>query len=321
MIDGFMIVAGLALLFYGGEGLVNGSVAISQRLGISKVLIGVVVVGFGTSTPELLVSIKASLAGQPDIALGNVVGSNIANVLLILGTASLLAPIACKDFAILRDAFAVFVASLMLYAFTFLQIITLPLGILMLATLIGYLLYSYRVDKKKNESQITPILDEQEETDQSPTMSLRRAIFFTVGGIGLLIVGADALVEGASSVARQFGISEAVIGLSLVAIGTSLPELAAALAASAKKQSDIVIGNILGSNLFNVLSILGITAIIKPVPLGGQIASFDIPLTLGISVIIFGIIAIFKNINRLVGLVCLVSYIAYITWLYIGGTL
>ncbi len=318
MIDIGMICGGLLLLYYGGEGLVNGSVAISQRLGVSAVLIGMVVVGFGTSTPELLVSIKASLASQPDIALGNVVGSNIANILLILGFSSLITPILCKNPAILRDAFVVVLASLVLYGLTFAGHIVALYGFLMLALLIAYLAFCYireqQLAKKLLQSGLLKAEDRPE-----PEMGLAKALIFAIGGIALLVFGANFLVEGASNVARSFGVSEAVIGLSLVAVGTSLPELAAALAASLKKQSDIVIGNILGSNLFNILCILGITAMIKPIPLQGQIAEFDIPLSLGISSFTFVIIFLTKRIGRVVGLLFLLCYVAYISSLYLSG--
>ena len=323
--DFLFVLAGLVLLFVGGEGLVRGSVAISKRLGISIILIGVVVVGFGTSAPELLVSIKASLNGQPDIALGNVVGSNIANVLLILGIASLLSPVVCKDKAILRDAFAVFVASVALWLLSYMEVISAAVGTLMVLSLILYLFYSYKSENKDKARMAANgdvgTVHEHEAQEFDDKLGMTASVLMSVAGIAMLVFGADLLVRGASNIARDIGISEAVIGLSLVAVGTSLPELATAISAAIKKNSDVVIGNILGSNMFNILSILGITAMIKPVPIAGQIAAFDIPLALGISVVMLTIIFFFRNIGRVSGGLFLLSYVAYIAWLYLSDSL
>ena len=317
--DYLLISVGLGLLFAGGEALVRGSVAISERLGISAILIGVVVVGFGTSTPELLVSIRASLAGQSDIALGNVVGSNIANVLLILGVSALICPVICAAEAIKRDALAVLVVSAALFALTFLGSITALIGALMIATLLAYLVYAYRAevrDKKALPTTDPDTVHEHEAQEFSNKLGLGISVLMSGGGIIMLVFGADFLVEGASNSARKAGIPEAVIGLTLVAVGTSLPELAASISAARKKNSDVIIGNILGSNLFNILSILGITAIIKPVPLTGQIASFDVPLNLGIAALTLAMIYLAQKISRPAGVIFLASYAFYIGWLY-----
>ncbi len=323
--DYVLIAAGLLLLFVGGEALVRGSVTISKRLGISAILIGVVVVGFGTSAPELLVSIKASLAGQPDIAMGNVVGSNIANILLILGLAAVITPIICKDKAIHRDALAVVAASVVLLGLSYLQIVSALAGGLMVATLIAYLVYSYKAECKDKLATSSGVLidtaHEHEAEEFESKMGLGVSIVMSIVGIAMLVFGADFLVQGASNVARSFGIPEAVIGLSLVAVGTSLPELATAISAALKKNSDVIIGNVLGSNLFNILSILGITALIKPIPVTGQIATFDIPFALGIAVASFLIIVLFKKFGRLTGLLFLGVYIVYIAWMYMSGGL
>lgn len=317
--DYILIISGLTLLFLGGEALVRGSVAISERLGISAILIGAVVVGFGTSTPELLVSVKASLAGQPDIALGNVVGSNIANVLLILGLSGIICPVICAQKAIKRDALSVFIVSALLFALSFAGSISSIYGFIMLSLLIAYIVYSYKSEMKekrdlKNIAEKT--VHEHEAHEFSSKQGLGLSILMSVGGIAMLVFGADFLVEGASNLAREAGISEAVIGLTLVAVGTSLPELATAISAAIKKNSDVIIGNVLGSNLFNILSILGITAIIKPVPIAGQIADFDIPLNLLIAAITLAIILMAQKISRITGVTFLGAYTVYIIWLY-----
>ncbi len=317
--DYALLVGGLALLFAGGEALVRGSVALSERLGISAILIGMVVVGFGTSTPELLVSLQASLAGQPDIALGNVVGSNIANVLLILGVAAVICPVVCADRAIQRDAVAVTVASGFLFALTFTGSISALAGAGMMAALVAYLVYAYKAeqsDKTALPATSPDTVHEHEAQEFKGHFGVGLSILMSVIGIGLLVWGADFLVTGASNIARKAGISEAVIGLTLVAVGTSLPELAAAISAAVKKNTDIIIGNVLGSNLFNILSILGITSLISTVPLSGQIAHFDIPLNLGIACVALVIIYAAQRVLRSTGVVFLASYAAYIGWLY-----
>ncbi len=317
--DYLLIISGLVLLFAGGEALVRGSVAISERLGISAILIGVVVVGFGTSTPELLVSIKASLAGQPDIALGNVVGSNIANVLLILGVSAVIGPVICAAQPIRRDALAVVAVSALLVMLTFAGSISALAGAGMVALLVAYLVYSYNAEMREKKAlpvKAQSTVHEHEAQEFSNTLGLGVSILMSVIGIAMLVFGADFLVEGASNIARQMGIPEAVIGLTLVAVGTSLPELATAISASIKKHSDVVIGNVLGSNLFNILSILGITAIIKPVPLSEPIAGFDVPLNFAIAVLVLAIIYFVQKISKMTGVLFLVAYALYIGWLY-----
>lgn len=320
MNDYVLVSAGLLLLFVGGEALVRGSVAISKRLGISTILIGVVVVGFGTSAPELLVSVKASLAGQSDIALGNVVGSNIANFLLILGLSAVITPVICSDKAIKRDAFAVFGASLCLLALTFVQEISRLTGVVMFLILVSYLVYSYRQERKdkfkKNSTAAIDTAHEHEAQEFESSMGLSASIFMCLVAIAMLVFGADLLVYGATSLARSFGISEAVIGLSLIAVGTSLPELATAISAAFKKHTDVIIGNVLGSNLFNILSILGTTAVIKPVPILGHIAVFDIPLNLAIAFLSLLVVLVLQKIHRATGLVFLVSYMSYMIWMF-----
>lgn len=317
--DFILIVAGLALLFFGGEALVRGSVAISEKLGLSAILIGAVIVGFGTSTPELLVSVKASLNGQPDIAVGNVVGSNIANVILILGLAAIINPVSCKSKVVLRDSLAVVMASVLLLALSYTGVIPGIVGGFMLLSLVGYVVYSYKAERREQRAlagQNGETLHEHEAEEFHSNMGLPLSIAMSIGGIIMLVYGADLLVKGASNLARAVGISEAVIGLSLVAVGTSLPELVTSVSAAIKKNSDVIIGNILGSNIFNILSILGITAIIKPVPISPQMASIDIPVMLAIAVISSGIIFFLKGFGRATGVAFVLSYGIYLAWLY-----
>ncbi|MDD2839929.1 MAG: calcium/sodium antiporter [Rickettsiales bacterium] len=320
MINFVMIIFGFSFLFLGGEMLIRGGVEISKRLGISAILIGMVVVGFGTSMPELLVSIKASSMGESDIVLGNIVGSNIANTLLVLGMAAIIMTVECKDKAIYRDSFAVMVVSISLMTLSHFHFISRFTGLLMLFSLLSYLFYSYKAERRDKSSTVLShfieTTHEQEIDEFNSKQSLKMSILMSVGGMILLVFGADFLVKGASNLARQVGISEAVIGLSLIAVGTSLPELATSIMGSIRKNSDIVIGNILGSNLFNILGILGITSIIKPININSQIANFDIPLNMGISIILLFIIFLFKKVDRTVGAIFLIIYITYIIFLY-----
>lgn len=317
--DFILIAAGLALLFFGGEALVRGAVSISEKLGLSAILIGAVVVGFGTSTPELLVSIEAAMNNQPDIAVGNVVGSNIANVILILGLAALINPVSCKDGVILRDSMAVIFASILLFLLSFMGVISAPAGAFMFLSLIGYIFYSYKAERRKKAELLKKNGDtvhEHEAEEFSSNMGMPLSIAISVGGIAMLVYGADLLIGGATNLARSIGISEAVIGLSLVAVGTSLPELATSISAALKKHSDVIIGNILGSNLFNILSILGISAMIKPVPIAAQIAAYDIPFMLAIAAISSAIIFFFKGFGKTTGAAFIFTYVVYLVWLY-----
>ncbi|MFK7866669.1 MAG: calcium/sodium antiporter [Alphaproteobacteria bacterium] len=318
LFDSVLVIIGLVLLFFGGEWLVRGSVVIAERLGLSHVLIGVVVVGFGTSAPELFVAVNAVLENRPDIAVGNVVGSNIANILLVLGCAAMIYPVFCKDAVIKRDAIIVVLASILLIGLAWFGVISRIAGGVMVSALILYLFYCYKAEKKQAVTGDSPSDIAQDLTDFSDAKTpLVKGMIFAAGGMFLLVFGADWLVTGASNIARVFNVSEAVIGLSLVAIGTSLPELATAIAASLKKHSDVLIGNILGSNLFNILSILGISALVKPVAISSNFIQFDMPLGLATAVIALIIIIFVKAFTRFIGALFLIAYLFYLGYLFV----
>ncbi len=313
LMDVGYIIAGLVLLFAGGEGLVRGAVSIATKMGISTLLVGMVVVGFGTSTPELVVSLKAALDGSPDIAFGNVVGSNIANVILIMATAALIYPVAAAGNEIRRDGIAVIVASLVLCGLSFTGQLDRIAGAAMVALLAGYVIYCYRSERKNAKADAEK--REHIEEDLSAGDSMLKSVLFALGGLVLLVFGGKLLVDGAISIARGAGISEAVIGLTLVAVGTSLPELATSVVAAYRKHSDVIIGNILGSNIFNILFILGITGLIAPIPLEGQIAAQDIWVMLAVAVVTYGVIHFRKQFGRVTACAFLAAYIAYTLWL------
>lgn len=315
--DLFLVAAGLVLLFVGGEGLVRGSVAIAERLGISKLLIGLVIVGFGTSTPELLVSVNAALDGAPEIALGNIVGSNIANVLLIVGVAAVITPILGWERTAVREALVATLVSLVAFSLVQGSIITRIEGVAMLVVLAGYLYSSYWLEKRDRAART--FQHEAEEFEDIPLSRPWLAPVLVIGGIAALVFGADMLVEGAVNIARDFGVPDAVIGLSLVAIGTSLPELATAIVAAIRRHADVVLGNVIGSNIFNILAILGVTVVIQPIEVTERFRTIDTPVMLGASLLLLALLFATKSIGRLWGALMLVAYASYMVLLFSSG--
>ncbi|MFU8863752.1 MAG: calcium/sodium antiporter [Rhodobacterales bacterium] len=301
--DYIYLFAGLVGLFLGGEALVRGSVGIAQRLAIPPLLIGLTVVGFGTSTPELLVSVDAALRGVPDIALGNVIGSNIANILLIVGISALVWPIHVMRGTLARDTGVMMAAALVLVPVFAMGLVNRPVGAALFIGLVAYLVWAYR------QSRLDP--SPVEEIAGVPA-KLVLSILWVAGGLVALMLGARFLVDGAVSIARDFGLSEAFIGLTIVAIGTSLPELATSLIAALRKQSEIAIGNIVGSNIFNILGILGLTAVITPIPVAPRFLSFDLPILIAVSAILTGLLLLRPRIGRGIGLIFVLAYALYI---------
>jgi cation:H+ antiporter len=301
-VDYLSIMAGLVGLFLGGEALVRGSVSIAHKMSISPFVIGLTVVGFGTSTPELLVSVQAALKGVPDIAIGNIVGSNIANVLLIVGVTALVWPIHVAGSALRRDTTIMILSALALVPLFAMGEIGRVAGLTLVAGLIAYLVWTFL--KPRQEAS-----DDEAEAAATPIMNA--LLWVTLGLVGLLF-GARFLVDGAVSVAQDFGVSEAFIGLTIVAIGTSLPELATSLIAAFRHQSDIAIGNIVGSNIFNVLGILGVTSIVAPIPVAPRFLTFDLPIMIVVSIVLTGLLLLHQKIGRRTGAVMLLAYCAYL---------
>lgn len=275
-----LILVGLVLLAVGGDLLVRGAVGIASRLGVSPLLAGLTIVGFGTSTPELVTSLFAAFDGAPGIAVGNIVGSNIANILLILGVSALVLPLAVNPAAFRRDGLALAVATLACLAAVLFGFLSRPIGFALLGLLIAYVVWAYRSEARHPDLEAE--MHEHVAADASiPGLGLAAAISMAVGGIAGTIVGARLLVDGAIEIARDFGVTETVIGLTVVAVGTSLPELVACIIAALRRHADVVLGNIIGSNIYNVLGILGVTAVIHPISVPAEIASFDIWVLLG----------------------------------------
>jgi len=303
-----LVLVGLVLLFFGGELLVRGAVNIAERLGVSSLLIGLILVGFGTSTPELVTSILAIYENKPGIAVGNVVGSNIANILLILGVAALIYPVSCNKQAFKRDGSFMILAVLAALGVCVMGSMNMVLGglfVLLLASYIGYSIYSERrAQQQKN------VADGVVQRNISMPLILKDFGIFCVGLI-LTIIGAKTLVTGSIDLARGFGVSETIIGLTVVAVGTSMPELVASCIAAWKKQSDIAFGNIIGSNIYNILGILGITGLIHPFAVPEQIMDFDIWVMVGASFLLMIFAAWGWSISRVKGGVFLGLYCAY----------
>lgn len=301
-LDYIYVIAGLIGLFLGGEALVRGSVGIARRMAIPPLLIGLTVVGFGTSTPELLVSVQAALRDVPDIAIGNIVGSNIANILLIVGLTSLIWPIRVSGATLRRDTTVMVAAAVALVPLFAMGEIGRPSGGLLILALAGYLAWAY----------IQPGAAIDDDGDRSVPASILVSALWVLGGLAFLMFGARFLVDGSVSIARDFGVSEAFIGLTIVAVGTSLPELATSIIAAFRRQSEIAIGNIIGSNIFNVLGILGATALITPVPVADRFLTFDLPIMIAASLALTAVLLTRPVIGRAIGVGALIAYAAYI---------
>jgi cation:H+ antiporter len=311
MMDFLLITGGLILLCLGAESLLRGSLSIARNFGLSKLLVGTVIVGFGTSLPELGVSVEAVLKGSSDIALGNVVGSNIANILFILSLGVLLYPVLVQSHAVKRDAAVMVISSLALCFIVLSGEIRFLAGLGLLCGLFTYVFLIYRADQKLQTPDSVTLPSKADDI-----LKPAKAILYSVIGLALLITGAKLMVEGAISVARNLGISEVVIGLTIVAVGTSLPELATSIMAAIKKQGEVIIGNVIGSNIFNILGILGITAMVKPIIVAPQIASFDVWIMLAAALFLSILLWSNKKIGCIAGSFMIFGYIAYIAWLF-----
>lgn len=308
------VVAGLVLLALGGDALVRGAVGIAEKLRVSSLLTGLVLVGFGTSTPELVTSISAIMKDSPAIAVGNVVGSNIANILLILGVAALIMPLPAERKALRRDGPMLAIAALACLLVTEFWAFGRLTGALFVAGLVAYVVYTYRVERRVHDAQAA--LHDAEAAQVRPlSHNLPLSLAFALGGIGLVIFGANLMVDGSIVLARAMGVSELVIGLTIVAVGTSLPELATSVVAALKKETDIAVGNIVGSNIFNVLGILGVAALVQPFDLPGAEVRQDVWIMIAVTALLLLIVWTRGRLSRLAGFGFLLLYAGYIAFL------
>jgi cation:H+ antiporter len=305
------IAAGFVLLLAGGEYLVRGSVAVARRLGISPMIIGLTLVGFGTSTPELVASVNAAVKGAPGLAIGNVVGSNIANIFLVLGISALLLPIATHREAFRRDGPALLIATALLVVALVSGSVTAAMGVVGLVLLATFTIYSYWSDRNSLDAVAVMHGQEADEVDM-PQTGLWVALGIAFGGMAGVLIGAELLVRGAIDLARAYGLSEAVIGLTLVAVGTSLPELVTSVMAAWRRHADVAFGNIVGSCLFNILGILGVTALVAPLPVPESIMLFDVWVAAlaAIMLVVFAMTG--WRIGRREGAVLFGAYVLYI---------
>lgn len=308
------LLIGFLCLIYGGNMLVQGAVQLARRLGVSPLLIGLTLVGFGTSTPELITSILAVFKGSASIAVGNVVGSNIANILLVLGVAAVISPVSVDLKAFKRDGLFLALSTLGVVVSAFLGKINCVMGVILVGMLIYYVVYSY-ISDRKNQKALKE--KEKELSSECGSKEEKALISFTrtVVGIGVTLLGASLLVDNAIVLARNWGISEAVIGLTVVAVGTSLPELITSIMSGIHKQGDVAFGNVVGSNIYNALFILGMTALLTPVDIPENMGEDFVIMTL-VTISLIGIAYWKKCFSRMIGVIYLVTYALYTWWLF-----
>lgn len=311
--DSLLLVAGLALLFIGGDALVRGAARIAAALGLAPFVIGLTIVGFGTSAPELLVSVQAAAQGEDGIAIGNVVGSNIANLLLILGVAGVIAPLQRPALGFRRDAGVLLLVTALLAGLLWWGLVERWMGALLLAGLVAYLIAAVTAGRRQPEvaaayaGEAGLVLPAAAPARRVGLRSLAAVAL----GLAALVGGAALLVDGATGLAAAFGVPAAIIGVSVVAVGTSLPELATSVVAAWRRQTDIAIGNVIGSNIFNVLGILGVSALVSPLTVPARFASVEIWVLLGATVLLVWMIQSGARLARWEAALALLAYGLY----------
>lgn len=315
--DLFYLIFGLALLVGAGDSLVRGAVAVSLRFGIPAIIVSATIVAIGTSAPELLIGVKAALEDAPGIALGNVVGSNIANVLLVLGLPAIIAPMAACGSDAHRNCYFMIVATGVFAALVLTGVVPLWGGVLLVAVALVMIADSLRLGLPAGAAAQAEGIDTEAEElaeleDADPNMAPWKIALLLIAGIIGLPLGADFLVSGARAIALSIGISETVIGLTLVAIGTSLPELATTVVAAMRRQADVAIGNVIGSNIFNVTAIAGAAALVTPLTVPYEILTRDLWVMIGASAVLLPFVLWCKPIGRVTGVCFLAAYAIYL---------
>lgn len=310
--DVAFLIAGLILLPLGAEMLVRGASSLALRMGITPLVVGLTIVAFATGTPELAVSIKGAVTGNSGIALGNVVGSNISNIALVLGVAALVRPMKVQARLVRREMPLMVGASVFLFLLLLDGALGRADGLVLLVTGVGYTVFAYRGAKAGAAPAVT---EEFEEAILQSRLPARDAVLMA-GGIVALVVGAESLVRGAVAVAGALGVDQAVIALTVIAIGTSLPELATSVVAARKEQADVAFGNVIGSNTLNILAVLGITALIHPFAVVG-IRPLDLGMLVGTAVLVLLLMARGWVLNRAEGFALMTLYVAYVVSLAI----
>jgi len=310
-----MAAGGLILLFFGGEVLLRGAVSIALRSGLSPLLIGLTIVAFATSMPELMVTVTSGLQGVTDVGIGNVIGSNIANILLILGVAAMISPIPTQIRQVIRDSSVMILATGLFILFALTGHLGYIQGGFMVSLLLLYVWSSYRRERQRGGRVDAAEIEGAEKGPCSTPV----AVGLIVGGIFGLVCGSELLVRGAVDIARAAGISETVIGLTLVAFGTSLPELATGIVAALRGHTEVALGNVMGSNIFNILLIVGILAMLVPVPVAAEVINFDMWAMAAVSVLVIPLMLSGRQIGRMEGVLLVAIYLAYVFYQFDPG--
>ena len=313
--DILLLVGGIGVLYFGAEWLVRGSARLAASLGVSPIVVGLTVVSFGTSAPELVVATMAALGGKPDLAVGNVMGSNLANIGLILGLTAVVRPLDVSARVVRREVPIMLLVTLLVYPLAWDGGLSRMDGVIFLGVLIAYLLFVFRTV----DEEVPEILDEYQEFMEAADKLERnvdwRDLGLVLAGSGGLVLGGRAIVEGAVAVASALNISEVVIGLTVVAVGTSLPELATALVAAMRKEADLAVGNVIGSNIFNVAAILGTASVLAPLDFSPAVLTRELPAVLILSVLVVPLLRTEWRIQRWEGALLLGSYVGIGFWL------
>ncbi len=315
LLDVLWIAVGLVGLFFGGNWLVKGAARLAQTLGVSPIVIGLTIVAYGTSTPELLVSLQAALGGNADISMGNVVGSNIANIGLILGVSALIFPMVVQLQFLRRDVpIMIGVSVLFLFLAQDGRIGSLD-GLLFVTGIVAYTVFSYLMSKR-DAPELIRQTQEFTLVIAKPTNRLLNDLFLVAIGVAVLLFGSDRLVLGAANIATALGVPQVVIGVTLVAVGTSLPEFATSLIAAFKRESDIAIGNVVGSNIFNILAILGIVGLIAPINVNARLLQVDTFVMIGFAVALF-VFCLNRRISRREAALLLIAYAIFTVYAFV----
>ncbi|AFX98840.1 sodium/calcium exchanger family protein [Candidatus Endolissoclinum faulkneri L2] len=307
---GFIFV-GLVLLLVGAEIMIKGAVAFAQRINISSHIVGLTVIGFGTSTPELFVSFKAAINCLPGIAIGNVIGSNIANILLLIGIVGMISPFLCNSVNIRRDGIILIIGTMIFVGISINNsIIERWHGAIMVTILLVYLFYCYREEQRQNNDLST---EKVEKSDFLITKGWCIFLYMS-GGLIAVLAGARFLLDGAVSIANHIGISETVIGITIVAVGTSLPELATTIVAALHRHNNLALGNIIGSNIFNTMGIIGITALVNPLPVPQDVTILNLWFMLSVTILFIAMAIVLPKFNRTWAMVFLTTYVIFIIY-------
>ena len=316
------LAVGLVCLVMGAESLVRGAARLATMMGISPLVVGLTIVAFGTSAPELAVSIQSGLEGQAGIAVGNVVGSNIFNVLFILGISALIVPLVVSQQLVRFDVPLMIVISLLVLLFGWDGRISAFEGALLFAGVVAYTAFLFVQSRRETKAVQAEYEQEFGQKETETPHSLPRNLLFIVAGLGMLILGSRLLVSSAVEIAHYFGVSDLVIGLTIVAVGTSLPEVVTSIVAALRGERDIAVGNVVGSNIFNILCVLGLTSIVTPggLEVSATALQFDIPVMIAVALACLPIFFTGYTIARWEGALFLAYYIGYTSWLILHAT-